>query len=252
MPVRAADLAEVWADIADTRIVEAQAAFKAAAPADPRERALAGALFVLARPPLTEAGIATVATTCTELARGDDELAALALYLSARVVQVHRLSPDYPQAASLYRELARRHPQSHWAQLGLVKLGLLTLHALPEPADAAARVAAAGTLLTGITEPALQRDLHLQIGAAAVLSGLPVDTALPHLIAADKVGGLLGLVGEDLVIQIGELSLRAGHREQGIAYLQRFLRDFPTNTRRYNIEQRLAEVGASRAPEGAP
>ncbi|MBP6506457.1 MAG: tetratricopeptide repeat protein [Opitutaceae bacterium] len=246
--VRAAGLAPVWEHVADSRGTEAQVAFSHAKENNPRERAATEVVLTLMRPPVAEGKLTELEATLAGLAQGEDETAALALYLSGRVQQIHHLHADYPRAAEFYREAARRFPQSHWAQLGLVKLGLLTLYVLPEPVDPAARIAAATAQLAGITEPALRRDLQLQIGQAALGAGRPLDEVLPHLMAAEAVGGLLGIVAEDLVIQIGELSLRAGHTAQGRSYLEKFLREYPTNTRRYTIEQRLAEVALDAAP----
>lgn len=241
-----AGLGPAWEQIARSRSPEARLELKRSGLDGTREQRLAEAVYLLARPPVAEGKLPGLEATLVDLAQGDDEIAALAWYLRARLQQVHRLRPDYPQAAAIYRELAGRHPASHWAQLGLVKLGLLTLHALPEPADPAGRVAAAAALLEGIREPALRRDLHLQIGLAALDFERPLAEVLPHLMAAEAVGGLHGIVAEDLLIQIGELSLRSGQTGPGRDYLQKFLHTYPTNSRRYSVEQRLAglEAGA--------
>ncbi|MBI4626378.1 MAG: tetratricopeptide repeat protein [Verrucomicrobia bacterium] len=239
------DLAAVWEYLADSQSVAARAALKELKTADPRTRALADVVLTMARPPVAEGRLPELETTLNSLASGDGDTAALALYLRARLHQVHLLRPNYARAATLYRELARHYPRSHWAQLGLVKLGIVTLYALPEPADPAARFAAVSGLLEGIGEPALRRDLQLQIGWAGLFYDRPLDEVLPHLIAADRVGGLLGITPEELVLQIGELSLRAGHRQQARTYFERFLREFPTNIRRYTVQQRLVEIGTT-------
>lgn len=237
-------MAGIWGLVADHQSQEARIALQRlpAGASDPRERTLAGVVLVLARPPLPEGQWAGLDQALAEIATGEDDLAAQALYLRARLRQVHVARPDHGQAVEFYRELARRRPGSHWAQLGLVKLGLIWLYALPEPADPAVRLAAVAELLPDITEPALRRDLHLQLGWAGLFHGRPLTEVLPHLIAADDVGGFLGITAEDLVLQIGELSLRAGRRDQARQYLERFLRDYPTTIRRYNVQQRLREL----------
>ncbi len=249
---RASGLGEVWESLARSQSTEAQAALRAADRADARERRLAEVVIVLSRPPVAEGKLVELQGALAVLAQGDDEIAALALYLQARVQQVHLLRPDYGRAAEYYRELARRHSASHWAQLGLVKLGLLTLHALPEPGEPETRLAAATALLEGIRNPALRRDLQLQIGQAALDFGRPEAEALPYLIAAEATGGLLGIVAEDLLIQIGELSLRTGRIAQGRAYLEKFLREFPVSSRCFTVERRLAEVAGVAEGEASP
>lgn len=178
-----------------------------------------------------------------QLIDGDDEIAEQAAYLQARIYQLHLKQPDYPKAAELYRALAARRPQSHWAQLGLVKLALLKLYVLPDSTAAGAdRLAPAEALLPQIHEPLLQRDLHLQIGQAGVILKQPLPRFVPHLEAAARAGGIAGTAGEDLVIQVGELSYRAGFLRQARDYFERYLKEYPTNVRAYAATQRIAEI----------
>lgn len=255
--LRAADpdgpsLTKMWDLASRSQPLEARTMLDDLPGVDARTRELAELALDMARPPLSEGDWNRIEPRLAKLAAGDDEVAARALYLQARMHQIQRTPPDYPRAEELYRELARRWPGSHWAQLGTVKLGLVKLYALPEPADPAARIAAVAALLPAMAEPALRRDLELQIGWAGVHYRRPYDEILPHLIAADKIGGLLGITPEDLVIQIGELSFRAGHLAQAKHYFERFLTEFPTNTRRYNVQRRLDDVNAALAKEDAP
>lgn len=241
-PVTAAEVRSVWQHIVEHQWAEAQAALAGAGPTDSRERALAESTLALARSPLPVGRVRELDERLAGLAEGTDELAAQALYLRARLFQVHAQLPEPARAAACFRELAERFPRSHWAQLGLVKLGLLALYATSSPGDPAARLVEAEALLTRVREPWLRRDLHLQIAWAGIYYGRPPAEALPHLLAADGVGGLQGIVPEDLVLQIGELSLRSGDREQARRYFERFLREFPVSTRRYNVRQRLADL----------
>ena len=62
----------------------------------------------------------------------------------------------------------------------------------------------------------------------------------------------MGIVPEDLVIQIAELSFRNGEISVARAYFERFLQEFPTSIKRYNVEQRLVDVAKVAAnTEGA-
>jgi len=246
----ASELAEVWNYVANSQPVEARSALRLVELIDSRERALADVIMALTRLPITGDRLRALDLSLTGLAVGSDDISAQALYLRARLHQVHLASPNYARAGELYRELAKRHPASHWAQLGLVKLGLIALYALTEPVDAADRLAEVTALLDAITEPALRRDLQIQIGWAGLFYDRPLDEVLPHLIAAEREGGLFGLIPEDLVLQIGELSQRAGNFEQARSYFERFLREYPVSLRRYSVEQRLLELVRRMKVEG--
>lgn len=187
-----------------------------------------------------------------ELEQGQDDIAAEAAYLRARIYQLHLNEPDFPKAAQLYSALAARQPQSHWAQLGLVKLGLLKLYLLPDSSDPAAdRLASAEALLPRIQEPLLRRDLDLQIGQAGIVLRQPQARFLPHLIAAERAGGITGNAREDLIVQIGVLSERGGDWARAREYFERYLADYPTNVRAFAIRKKLDEVNHRFAKEGS-
>jgi len=120
----------------------------------------------------------------------------------------------------------------------MLKLYVLNIDA----AVGADRLASAEALMQRIHEPALQRDLHLQIGQAGVVLKQPLPRILPHLVAADQAGGISGTAKEDLVVQIGELSLRAGLLEQSKDYFERYLQTYPDNLRAYAVARRLEET----------
>lgn len=246
-----AKLDDAWRALSDSRDRDALRAL--GGDRSTRAAQLAYAATVMSQQPATDHNMHEAETVFIELAKGDDAIADEAAYLRARLWQLHYSTPDLAKAAELYSELALRRPQSHWAQLGLVKLGLLKLYALPEPAAGSDRLAPAEALLARIHEPALQRDLHLQIGQAGVVLRQPLPRLIPHLVAADRIGGISGTAYEDLVIQIGELSLRAGLLDQAKAYFTRYLHEYPAALRTFAVRKRLEEAErqlAQRAKEG--
>ncbi len=219
-----------------------------------RERTFAQAVIAIDYQPVTQSRLHETEAIFEQLARGDDEIAAASAYLQARMYQIHYQQQDYAKAAALYRALAARQPHSHWAQLGLVKTGLLLLYALPEPAKPADRIAAAAALLPQIEDRKLWRDLQLQLGRAGTFYEQPLDTVLPHLLAADQVGGFIGQVNADLLTMIGELSLRAGHYAQARAYFERYLREDTYNMRQVTVRRRLEDLAKleAKAVEAKP
>ncbi len=220
--------------------------------ADSRAERLIWAAGRIGMQPASDAAMREAEAVLVELAAGTDDLAAQAAYLQARIYQLHLTEPDFAKAAQLFAALAERRPENHWAQLGLVKLGLLKLYLLPDLATPGAdRLAPAEALLPRITEPLLRRDLELQIGQAGIVLRQPQARFLPHLIAAEQVGGITGSAQEDLVVQIGVLLERAGEWERAKVYFERYLANYPTNVRAFTIRQKLSDVNRRLAQEGA-
>jgi hypothetical protein len=212
------------------------------------EARLAWAAALMSEQPSTDENIRQADGILSDLARGRDEIAAEAAYLSGRLSQLYYSQPDYARASEIYRGLADRQPLSHWAQLGLVKLAMLEMYS-PAGADAPAdRLAPAEALLPRIHEPLLQRDLQLEIGTAGVALNQPLGRLLPHLVAADRIGGFSPSLRENLTVQIGELSRRAGLLPQAREYFERYLREFPGRLRAYAVQVRLDEVNARLKP----
>ena len=244
-----ADLDPAWTALANSRPQDVLRLLRRDASA--RAERLAWAAGRIGTQPASDASMREAEAVLAELALGPDEIAAEAAYLRARIYQLHLSEPDFPKAAQLYAELAARQPRSHWAQLGLVKLGLLKLYLLPDTTDPAAdRLAPAEALLRRISEPLLRRDLDLQIGQAGIVLHQPLARYLPHLIAAEQVGGITGTAGEDLIVQIGVLSERGGDWARAREYFERYLANYPTNVRAFTIRKKLDAVNHRLAQEG--
>ena len=236
------DLTAAWELVGRHLANDALAGLQAKQEPGSREAAFAEAVARMDAQPVTDAGLKRVEERLTELARGNDEIAQASAYLTGRLYQAHFFTPDNARAAQQYEELAAKHPDSYWAQLGLVKLALLKLYVLPEPAEPVARIAEAEALLARLTVPELQRDLHIVIGRAQLFHGQPMDGVLAHLLAADRIGGLGVLKRAELQIQIGELSRRAGRWEQARDYFQRFVDENEVDARVYTVKMKLAEI----------
>lgn len=243
-----AGMTAVWQSVVDSRAKIALVQLKKVDPSD-RAGLLAKATASLDDQPVTDDALRNSEALLATLAEGNDTIAAEAAYLRARIYQVHFSQPDYSKAAALYEELATKHPDTYWAHLGLVKLAMLHLYLLPSPSEPAERVARAEQLLTRVSEKELQRDLHLQIGLGAIFWHLPLERVLPHLLAADHIGDVPGTAQEDLVVQIAELSLRAGQLGQSRQYFERYLREYSSNIRCYTVEQKLKEIAAIEAQQ---
>jgi hypothetical protein len=249
-PLRADDaLVEAWRNLAGHLHIEAATQLKKTA--DSRERELAAAVLLALRQPTTDERLLEVERRLLALADGhEDDISAAALYLAGRLYQVH-FNPSNPaKAAQYYEQLAARAPDSHWAQLGLVKLGLLQLYVLPVTGGPSARLATAAALLPRVTIPALRRDLLITLARTRIFYEQPLDAVLADFLAADAIGGLRGPAQGDVYLQIGELSFRAGRLQQSRDYFQRYLNLNSADPRSYTAQQRLDEIATRLAAGG--
>lgn len=245
-PASGEGLAEAWRLVAGNLPNEAAAALKASTSDDPRERALAEAVVLAARQPLTDERLIEAERRLNALAAERDEAGAAALYLAGRLHQLHFSTPDLPGAAAYYRRLADYQPESPWAQLGLVKLAVLTLYVLPEPAGPVARIAAAESLLPRVSLPPLRRDLLIVLGRARLFHDVQPEQARENLLAADNIGGLTGLAEADVTLQIGELCFRAGDDARAQDYFERFLKANDADPRGFQVQTRLEAMAERR------
>jgi len=246
------DVAEAWELVGRHLPNDALLGLRKNRAQEGREKSFAEAVMRMDSQPVTEAGLQQVEGMLSELARGDDEIADASAYLVGRLYQAHFFTPDFPRAAREYVQLAEKHPASYWAQLGLVKLALLKLYVLPDPAAPVARIAAAEALLPRVTFPELQRDLHIVLGRGRLFHEQPMDGVLAHLIAADRLGRLPILKEAELLLQIGELSRRERHWDQAVTYFQRFITENEVDPRVYTVKGLLADIATERAKEARP
>ncbi len=248
------EMAEAWRLVGGHLYTEAGLKLKAADA--PRERELAQAVILAAQQPVTDEKLVAVERRLLVLAEGQDEVAAAALYFVGRLRQVHFAQPDYAKAAEFYRMLAERQPASAWAQLGLVKLALLTLYQLPEPTTTEARLAAAAALLPHVTIPRLRRDLLIVLGRTRLFYDQPLAAVLADLLAADAIGGLTGVAEGGFLLQIGELSFRSKKWAQAQDYFTRYLQGNGADPRSFAVRKKLAVIEArlagAAAQEDAP
>ncbi len=244
----AEDPGAAWNSLANLRTRDVLRALPSGGGSRPER--LAWAAAQLGDQPVTDGNLLNAERVLAELAAGDDGIAPEAAYLRARIYQLHLATPDPVRAAGLYQELAERSPHSHWAQLGLVKLALLELYLLPGAAKEEDRIATAERLLARIEEPRLRRDLQLQIGLAGISLRVPVARFLPHLVAAARFGGINGSAREDILVQIGVLSAQIGAWAQAREFFERYLQEFPHNSRAFAVRERLAAVRQHLTKEG--
>lgn len=208
-----------------------------------REARFGHAVALLDRQPVAPAQVEESRGLLTALAdSGTDDPAQGARFFLARIAQHHLAQPDAAEAARQFRQLIAEHENSVWAQSALGRLALLEIYELNALFPPAARLAEAEKLLTRAHTPAAETEVHLAIADAVFFYRLPATGALPHLLAAERLGRLDWTARTEALVQIAELSRLAGDRGQAAKFYRTFLQENPRDLRHYIVRERLAEM----------
>lgn len=249
-PGRAAELADGWAALADYRAEEALRIFSAVAntadPAVTRQAELGRGVTLLALQPVSQTQIEQARSILSALTASQADEAALgAWFYLARIAQHHRAQAEPAEAARCYRRLLELAPDSAWAQSALGRLALLELYVPDGRGTLEQRFDRVSSLLVLARTPEARCDLHWLMAEAVAFHRLPAAQALPHLIAAEQTGRLDVVTRPDVLVQVAELSRRAGDTVAAREYYERFLRDYPRDNRDYLVRQRLEALDAA-------
>ncbi len=242
------DQAGVWKKVASYLSKEAVIELKELpTPENPetqRERDFCTAVVTLDQQPLSEARLDDVEARLQALlaANGDDATANASRYLLGRMAQLYREQPRIEEAAAYYREALRYQESGEWAKQARVRLAVLELYVLPT-GSRRDRLEAVRGLIDEAKDPIVIRDLHRLAARGVMFFNLPPEWALEHLLKADEIGGLEGILGADQLVQIGELAMDTRQPELSARFYERLRHEYPRDARVYINDRRQA--GAS-------
>ncbi|HEY0864932.1 MAG TPA: hypothetical protein VGD97_12575 [Lacunisphaera sp.] len=242
-----ATLRDGWELTTLYRFNEAEAVFRALAAKDPsRENRYALAISQLNRQPKSDRTVAEARALLTALvaepAAPDDEITQAARFYLARILQLHQSKPDLVAARSAYRELSRTPGGGFWAEAASVKWATLCLYEITSWSEKAGRLAETEQEISRLTNPTLQKDLHIILADGYEKFGVSLPAALRHLEAAWALGIERGIDQGDFLARMGELARRTGDRAKARGYFAEFLKRFRRDERVYWITLKLAEL----------
>jgi len=240
-------LAAGWQALADYKAKAAleifDAGIDATVPAVAREARFGHGIALLDKQPISPAQIDEARRTFAALAEsGTDDLASAAEFFLGRIAQHHQAVADPAEAAGHYRQLIAEDPDSTWAQAAVGRLAILEIYQLGLSSAPQDRIARAEELFASAHTPAATSELHVSIANAIFFYRLPAAGALPHLLAAERLGRLDSAARTEVLVQIAELSRLAGDKPQAARFYRTFLRENPIDLRRYIVKERLAAV----------
>lgn len=229
------------------RFNEAEAVFRALAAKDPtRENRYALAISQLNRQPKSDRTVAEarrlLAALVEEPAAPDDEITLASRFYLARILQLHQSKPDLSAARSAYRELSRAPGGGFWTEAASVKWATLRLYEITPWSEKAGRLTEAEQELSRLTNPTLQKDLHIILADGYEKFGVSLPAALRHLEAAWTLGIERGIDQGDFLARMGELARRTGDRAKARGYFTEFLKRFRRDERVNWITLKVAEL----------
>lgn len=231
-----------WQALARLKADEALREFAGAESSDASAR-FGHAVGLLIKQPLTSENVEAAAAIFAALARTErGELRSASSYFLGRIAQHHRETPDVTEARRRYRQLLETDETSLWAQTALTRLAVLEIYPAEKNRPPAECVAAGEKLLAKAHLPAAESELHLVLADAIFYYDLPAARALPHLLAAERLGQLDAANRADVLVQIAEVSALAGDRAQARRFYETFLTDFPRDQRIFMVRQKLAQT----------
>jgi len=247
------DAPDGWEKVAQVQFLDARRAFEARLQADPADHdaRIGLAVALLNVQPRQSANIERALALLDGVrSAGRDEQVIEAIYLLARIHQLHRDPADPYKAVELFDGLLAAHPDHPLAQMGFVKAAMLRLYVLDE-ASPAATFATLEQRAAHLSDPTARRDFHLTMAAAASRLRLGDAAALRHLRAADAVGLAKRNTAGNLYIRAATRARALGQVDLAEAYERRFLAEFPRDFRAYTIRQRLG-APATQPAEATP
>ena len=213
----------------------------------PREARFGYAVSLLSATPSTKQRLDEAEQIFTDLsASGNDDYGLGARFLLGRIAQIYRSPSDPAAAAEHFRWLVEHHPESRWGQIGLTKLAMVLVYALPSAGTPEERIAEGRKLLDLAFLPDSQRDINMILASAHFHYKLEPTDALPFLLAAEAGGNLDVGTRSDVLVRIGELLVLAGRKDEAIEYYQKFVADFYGAARRYAVEQKILAIQEGR------
>ncbi len=232
-----------WLEIVSSHLAEAHATFTDPdSKLSPRSRAFGEAVTLLNLQPRTASRIARATELLDSVAAGPaDSLTVPALYLRARIDQVHLETPDIPSALRRYEELFAANPGHPLAQLGLSKAAMVRIYTdkndpLGEPLTAAEAAAAQ------LTDSSARVAMHLMLANVCTRLGDQPRRALDHLESAFAAGILNARTRATTLVRIGVLSEEFDRPDRAIFAYERFLEEFERDDRAHTIRERLAAL----------
>ena len=229
-------------------VEEAHAAFSGMAGTGvaERESRFGLAITLLNLQPKTNRNIEKAYAVLGDLLEEDssDRFGIASRYFLGRIDQIHRVVPDEKAARRHFLDLIEHHVEHPYAQLAIVKLGILDVYD-PENKNIASVIADTEAHTGLLVDRIAKRDFHILLAKAIERFELPKRKSLDHLLAAQVADPAIARLDPGFTLHVADLARELGEHGRAVRHYREFLRNFRQDSRRYQVEQTLASLVVS-------
>jgi tetratricopeptide (TPR) repeat protein len=178
-----------------------------------------------------------------------DEVGVMAKYLQARIEQLHRDTPNVPEALRYYKELIASQPQHPIAQRALSRVIVLELYTFDKSdllnrgkqavAEELAKQSAA------LTDPLAKRMAEMALCQAYFQFGWDRATGAQHAENALATGFVRQRSEGNYLIIVASVSEEQGQKEKALKFYKEFVAKNQRDARTFTIQRKIREMEAA-------
>lgn len=181
-----------------------------------------------------------------------DDIGVQAKYLQARIEQIHRDTPNIPEALRHYQELLDSQPQHPVAQRALARIILLNLFTFKkEEFQSPAReqlAASLGERAKTLTDPLAIRMAEMVLAQAYFQFDWDKQNAMEHTERALATGMVRERSEGNHLMMVALTAEELGQNEKALQYFREFVKKNERDVRTHTVRQKIAALEGSAPP----
>lgn len=187
-----------------------------------------------------------------------DDVGVEAKYLQARIEQIHRDTPNIPEALRLYKELLADQPQHPIAQRALARIIMLELYTFdksdPHNAKKEARADELGQETLKLTDPLAIRMAEMTLCNAYFQFDWDHAKGMEHAERALNTKFVRQRTEGNFLVMVGTTAEELGQKEKALKYYKEFVAKNQRDVRTFTLQRKIREMEAAGivAPDPVP
>ena len=202
------------------------------------------ALNLINKQPRTQANLDRAERLFSEVysAEGMEGLGVASRYYSGRIKEVHQRKAELAETEGIYAQIIAANPRHFFAQLAATRYALILFYSVESQEERRSRFLQLEALAENLIRPSIRSHFHSLMGDLAARYEISLEKSLFHYREAVAAGIQNFRIRRDVLVSIGEIARELGNVPVAVEYYERFLREFPRDTRQVLIQERLVTL----------